>query len=286
MGRWRLSLPKLALVSLFSMLLTSTLFFIFFTPQSSHNLSFQVNQTDIPIPITLNPNTVALYLNFTDRYPCPYYSDRADFISPEVNRLAQFLRTFGVKIIFYTTSFPSTSVSGSIPVPEITTEHLSETSPGFQDFCIFEKFTDSPTWQNTAIHRNLLYSSSADLFVDSADQIVRLAIHRKLTHLMVAGMKCNLWIPSLFEKLKISGVNPIWIADLSDVAFYRKSQIDHFMTHLEAAARFRNWVSGRGYGVVNHWDVLNQQQPEIPKKVAFDGNWGAFFFDWYWATKV
>jgi hypothetical protein len=56
----------------------------------------------------LDPRQAALYLNVTDRYACPCYSDRADLIAPELNRVAQFLRTFGVTIILYTSALPPT----------------------------------------------------------------------------------------------------------------------------------------------------------------------------------
>jgi hypothetical protein len=43
---------------------------------------------------------MAFYVNVTDRYACPYYSDRVDHIAPELNRVLQFLRTFRMNVVF------------------------------------------------------------------------------------------------------------------------------------------------------------------------------------------
>jgi hypothetical protein len=162
----------------------------------------------------------------------------------------------------------------------VADEHLPETSPDFRDGCNFEEFTGTPTWGSGAIHHGVRYATRSDLFANSSDDAVRLAAHRGLTHVLVAGMRCNLWMPSFFEKLRRSGIRPLWVADLSDVAFYRRAQVGRFTTHTEATAHFANWLSEAGFATVSHWQLLNQADAG-QNRVVYDGNLNAFNFDWY-----
>jgi hypothetical protein len=182
-----------------------------------------------------------------------------------------------MNVVFFTSSHAQTPISGSIPVPEVSSNSIDDHSPGFDDRCIFDIFT----WSSTAIHRDLRYATGSDLFTDSEDHIVRLAVDRGWKYLIVSGMKCNLWVPSLFEKLKKSGIAPIWVSDLSDVAFYRPSQLTHFTTHRDAAISFEKWLLNQSFSIGNHWDLLDQDPPRSAKAVKFDGNMNAFLFDWY-----
>jgi hypothetical protein len=199
------------------------------------------NSLTHPIQITADPYRLALYLNYFNQYPCPYYSDRADLIGPEVNRVAQLMRSFGSKIIFHTKTVPPTATSTTIFIPDIADNHINETSPLLEDKCLFGDFERNPVFVNGSIHRALRYSTSADFFADTHDMAVKIASDLNIEYLVVAGMKCNLWLPAFFEQLKSVGIEPLYLYDLSDVAFFRATQREQ-MTHMSRLSRF----SGRG----------------------------------------
>jgi hypothetical protein len=94
-------------------------------------------------------------------------------------------------------------------------------------------------------------------------------------------MKCNLRVPSLFEKLKKSVITPIWLSDLSDVAFYRTSQLTHFTPNKDAAISFETFLLNQNFSIGNHWDLFDHDLPRSAKAIEFDGNMNAFLFDWY-----
>jgi hypothetical protein len=245
-------------------------------------LSFEINQS-APVQFTIDPAKLALYLDFFDRYPCPYYTDRADLIAPEINRLAQFLRSFGSKVVLRTATVLPTPVSEVADLKNFTDNHMDDTSPLFADKCLFDEFTEHPARSSGAVHHDIRYSTASDLFADSHRHAARLGVQLNVSHVLVAGMLCNLWVPSFFETLTAAGIVPMWLTDLSDVAFHRPSQVGRLKTHSEAITLFQEWLLGRGYATVDHWSILAHAHPPSPAAVALDGNKAAFHFDWYFA---
>lgn len=262
--------------------------------------------------LQLDPSKIGLYLNYHDTYSCPYYTDRVDLIAPEINRLAQFCRALGISIIFNSKTDEPTKID-----PQVKSEvdetvktrislHLQETSPLVQDKCLYEDFDANPTYSNGSIHHQILYSTSNDLFVsineynhdlnsDNFEQIdgsysknshidvVYLAKQKHLTHLIVGGMKCNMWMSPLFEQLKEVGIQPIYLYDLSDVVFLRSAQQEKIDTHLIALRHFWTWINKKYGMIVNHFDILDR--PFIPSSsgpnIYFDGNPNAYSFKEY-----
>ena len=226
--------------------------------------------------VSVDPKEILLYLNYGNAYACPYYSDRADLIAPEINRLAQFMRTFGAKVVFFTDAVEPTHVNGG--ELEARDNHLDETSPLLDDRCLFEDFDKAPAQKSAAIHREILYSLAGDAFVDEHWKVVRLAAELGAKYVIVAGMRCNYWVPALFEQLREAGMSPVYVNDLSDVAFYREAQKARLDTHVDALRHFWTWLVNHGYLLVNHFYLLDRNRAENPVAYKFDGNTDAYYF--------
>ena len=235
--------------------------------------------------ITLNPKKIGLYLNYHETYSCPYYTDRVDLIAPEINRVAQFCRLFGFTVIFYSLNdAPSNYNVNNDNIPKDPPLHLQETSPLVQDKCLYDDFEKNPAPENGSIHHDILYSTSYDLFVNKHINVVYLAIEKKLSHVIVGGMKCNMWLPPLFEQLRAAGIQPIYMYDLSDVVFFREAQIEKIDTHTNALQHFWKWIN-KEYGmIVNHFAILDRP-PTLnlnDQKITYDKNTEAYdFSDFY-----
>lgn len=264
--------------------------------------------------IIVNPQKIGLYFNYHNTYSCPYYTDRVDLIAPEINRISQFCLSFGMTVIFNSLSDVPTPINPSVKsqVDQLITSklplHLDETSPLVSDDCLYEEFNSNPIPLNGSIHHDILYSSKSDLFVavneyntidsqikndnfnnensyqyNSHINVVYLAKERGLTHLIVGGMKCNMWLPPLFEQLRAVGIQPIYLYDLSDVVFLRSAQSKVLDTHIIALRHFWKWVNKKYGMIVNHFDILDRALLAKPfeTNAKFDGNQDAFSFREY-----
>lgn len=282
-GRRHVWLIQLALVSL---VIGAILLMIprVLADRAAHSdaFAFWTNSTDFRGEVvSVPPSEIMLYLNYHDGYSCAYYSDRADLITPEINRVAQFMRAFGAKIAFFTDTVTPTKITVDFSVKDIVDNHMEETSPLFEDKCLFSDPQIPPPQASGDIHRDILYSTQGDFFVDEHSKAVPLAVQLGVKYVIVAGMKCNLWMPALFEQFRTAGLSPIYMYDLSDVAFYREAQKEKLDTHVEALKHFWTWIVGHGYRIVNHFFLLDRHPPRNPITYKFDGNQDAYYFKNY-----
>jgi hypothetical protein len=250
-------------------------------PPVAREFSFYANATDLKgVLITTDPSKLAFFFSYFGSYPCPYYSDRADLIAPEINRLAQFMRSFGSPIIFHTKTVPATRPQTSVSVPDIRDNHLNATSPLLEDKCLFGDFDKNPAPSNGSIHSALLYATNSDRFADSPATAARLAHDAGAEFLVVGGMKCNLWLPAFFEQLRAVKIEPIYLYDLSDVAFFRAAQKERVDTHNDALKLFWTWIAAAGFKIVNHFVFLDRLPMLRPAGAGtrFDGNKDAYYF--------
>lgn len=230
--------------------------------------------------IEIEPFNIGLFLNFHENYACPYYTDRADIICPEINRLAQVLRAFGSKIIFYTQEEMPFKTDSTNDNQYFDEQFLNETSPDLKDICLYSDYNEEPSIINTSIHHSILYSKESDIFVENYPSLIAVSKQFNITHLIVSGMHCNQWVPGLFQSLITAGVTPLYLYDLSDVTYSREAQIAHFTTHTEALKHFWVWIRDKYGYMINHFSLLDRDPPPSNKRkvVNFDGNQNAFFF--------
>ncbi|OHT07509.1 hypothetical protein TRFO_24255 [Tritrichomonas foetus] len=253
-----------------------------FSPPTSFTFDVNISSKQQE-KITVDPKKLGLYLNYHDTYSCPYYTDRVDLIAPEINRLAQFCRSFGITLIFNSLVEPPskfTKIKNLIENPPL---HLDETSPLVQDKCLYEDFDINPIYTNGTIHHEILYSTSSDLFVNNHSNSVHLAIEKGLTHIIVGGMKCNMWLPPLFEQFSSAGIQPIYLYDLSDVVFLRELQKEKLDTHMDALKHFWKWINKKYGMITNHFSLLDRptlRQP-LGRNTNFDRNVEAYLFKEY-----
>jgi hypothetical protein len=258
-------------------------------PPVPREFSFYANATEFKgILITTEPSKLAFFFSYFDSYPCPYYSDRADLIAPEINRLAQFMRSFGSPIIFHTKTIPHTPPRTRVPIPAVTENHLNVTSPLLQDKCLFGDFDRHPAPSNGSIHHALLYATNTDLFADSPTTAAKLALDLGAEFLVVGGMKCNQWLPAFFEQLRAVKIEPIYIYDLSDVAFFRAAQKEKVDTHNDALKLFWAWIAAAGFKIVNHFVFLDRLPMVRPVGAGgrFDGNKDAYYFKEFFDSRL
>lgn len=199
--------------------------------------------------IKIDTRRTFLFLNFFDSYDCAYYNDRSELIQYEVNRLAQFLRFFGVKVIFW--------INNSI-----------NSDRSVYDECLY----DHTVSENFNVHRGLLYSSKDDIFVSSVKDLIDLAKFYNIRHIFAAGMKADSWIPNLFYTLKNNMIIPIYISDLSDVVFSRKLQMPYVSSHVQAIENFNKVLYRNNYILLNHYTIIDRHITEKPNNINYDGN--------------
>ena len=259
--------------------------------EASSNFSFEYNTTSYSKQIlSENPKNIAIYLNYFDCYECPYYTDRADLIAPEINRMAQMMRAFNIPIIFHTKTVKESSilddVQNGIKIGEDL--HLEETSPLLDDKCLFNDYNDNPAQCNGSIHHDILYSTSTDYFVNSHEHAVDIILKLGVKYVITGGMRCNYWLPPFFEALKNNFVKPIYLYDLSDVAFFRAAQKKKLDTHTKALAHFWNWIMKNYGATVNHFSLIDRLIPKdnFGKKIKFDGNKDAYYFYEYFGVDL
>ena len=250
--------------------------------------------------LDINSKKVAIYLNYVDSYECPYYTDRADMIAPEINRVAQMMRAFGMPIIFYTHTVEESEALKEAPQVKHFMEmekekpkdqsilKLDQTSPLFEEKCLFSDFNDNPAPCDGTIHHDIKYSTKQDYFVTSHEHGVALAKKLGVDYVIVAGMECNFWLPPFFEALKNEGIKPIYMYDLSDVKYWRKTQVSKFPSHTDALVHFWNWVVNNYGAIVNHFSLIDRLMPkEIPyTDFEFDGNKNAYYFEEYFGKDL
>lgn len=251
--------------------------------------SFEVNYTSkARQPITVNPEKMVMYLDYFNSYKCPYYTDRADLICPEINRLAQFMRGFGTKIIFHTLTEKPTKTKSRTDFDMNIDLHLDETSPKLEDKCLYSDFNIKPAEENGSIHHDLKYSRNFDYFADTTETAAKIIEDLKVTHVIVGGMKCNYWLPRFIEHMKKIGVSLLYIYDLSDVVYFREAQVKVLDTHTKALSHFWNWVLKNGGAVVNHFSLLDRPIPKksLSKDIDFDGNLDSYYFYEYAGKEI
>ena len=251
--------------------------------------------------IQIDPKKTALYLNYFDSYECPYYTDRADLIAPEINRLAQMMRAFGMSVIFYTHTVPESDlIQNDIDGKEdekllminekpvdLSILKLDETSPKLEDKCLYTDYNNNPAPCNGTIHHDIKYSTKQDFFVSNHVHGVKLAKKLGIENLIVGGMRCNYWLPPFFEMLKNENIKTFYIWDLSDVAYFRASQLPKLDTHNKALAHFWTWVVKNYGATVNHFALIDRLVPKIPQKdFEFDGNPNAYYFYEYFGKDL
>jgi hypothetical protein len=276
-------------VILISIFTTYAILTRFHSPHESRSysvnpeFSFWANGTDFKGElVTINPPQLFFFFSYFDQYPCPYYADRADLIAPEINRLAQFMRSFGSKIIFHTKTVPRTTTATTVSIPAIADNHLSETSPLLDDKCLFDDYNEKPHPSNGSIHHDLLYATSTDFFADSPETALKIALEQKAQIIVTGGMKCNQWLPSFFEQAKAVGIEPLYLYDLSDVAYFRAAQQSKLETHVDALKFFWGWLVKKGCKIVNHFYLLDREPKFAPfANFKFDGNTAAYYFKDY-----
>lgn len=255
--------------------------FKFATRNSPFYLEINTSSKEMAIELC-DISNFGLYLNFQESYSCPYYSDRADLIVPEINRVAQFLRSYGSKIIFYDEtkqekkflSRPYSKTDDNDP------QDLKITSPYFVDKCLFSDFDVLPFQTNYSIHHGILYSSKFDHFLTSHYDLIDLAKALNLTHILMAGMRVNLWMTDLIKKLKKFNIEPLYLWDLNDVAYYKKTQNKVFETHVDAQKAYINYLINNSVRLVNHFSILDRPYLDQPymADTIFDGNSNAYYF--------
>ena len=268
---------------------------------SSRHDPFYLEINSSMLSMTKKPYDIkkfGLYLNYQEQYSCPYYTDRADMIAPEINRLAQFLRSFGSPIIFYVDANAITfdfsdqyddidfdqkpsPYNSEIDISE--KQHLNETSPKFKDLCLFKDFDSAPLQPNYSVHHSIKYSTSSDYFISNHNDLIKKAKELKLSHVFLVGIRSNLWMTSLIENLQQSGIEPLYLWDLGDVAFSKETQSDVFETHNIAREHYLNYLIKHGVRIVNHYAILDRKYLDKPygKDIDFDGNHDAYYFSHY-----
>lgn len=228
--------------------------------------------------IELNPNETALYLNYFDTYPCPYYSDRADLIAPEINRLAQMMRSYGMKVIFFTQKEKPSEIKSDVKLLETEDLELENTSPKLEDKCLYADYDTKPAESDGSIHHDIMFSTTSDYFVSKHDDGVKLASQLGVKYLIVGGMRCNYWLLPFFRKLANLNIQPVYIYDLSDVAYYRAAQKKVLDTHTKALIHFWTLIVKEFKMAVNHFALIDRLYAKDPPVVKFDGNLKAYYF--------
>lgn len=229
--------------------------------------------------ISAKAQEIAMYVDVASGYPCPYYLDRADLVAPELNRVAQFMRSFGSKIIFQTGKVAPSKVKVNRDIPVVTDNHLDETSPLLEDRCLFDDYNKDPAPVDTAIHHAFMYSSQEDYFVNERENAIRLALDAGAKYLIVCGMNCNQWLPAFFEQARSVGLQPLYLYDISDVTYFRATQGKKLETHVAAIEHFYHWLIKQGYLIVNHFMLIDRHPiGKSPYEYHFDGNMQAHYF--------
>ena len=123
-----------------------------------------------------------------------------------------------------------------------------------------------------------MFSSKSDYFVKDHNDGVKLAHQLGIKYLIVGGMRCNYWLLPFFRNLKLNNIQPIYIYDLSDVAYFREAQVKQLDTHTKALIHFWTIIVNEFKMAVNHFALIDRASNRNPPVIKFDGNLQAYYF--------
>ena len=239
--------------------------------QNPNAISIQVNKCIINLlvnktkketqELSINSKNLGLFLYYPQTFPCPYYNDREDLIIPEVNRIAQYLRSIGSTVIFKTNFTQNVDIKQNFEIINQNDEWESFLNVSLnltENYCLFSKFTKKPLDSDESIHKNILVSSSSDIFLNNFQDLVFYCIDKKITHILLAGMHSNKWMPLLLQQLIKNNIIPIVIDDIIDVKYSYLSQYSIFPTHNDAIQNFISFILSKNILIINHFDILCQ----------------------------
>lgn len=232
--------------------------------------------------LNFNSQDVGFYVDLFDSYECTYQTDRADILSTETNRMLQYMRTFGSKIIFHSLKNEESKarITDQKEIEE-KYDYLNDTAPLFKDICVFDRKITNPADSEGKIHHNILYSTINDYFAKDLQSVVKIAQSLKLSTIFVSGVRVNLWLPTLFDMMKSTHITPIYIYDFSDVAFDWESQHTAINSHKHANKFFAEWMLNHSYLSINHFEFYNLKPVDTKyyQNIQYDGNKKARFFN-------
>lgn len=250
--------------------------FVIKRTKSNCEISFFINKSRLyEETITVKSKSIALLLYFPDSFPCPYDTDREELIIPEINKLAQYMRSIGSKVIFKTSMKKNVIVNNHIELKNIDEWNSSTLLNNYsKKSCLFSGFEKKTLEFNETVHHGILSSSNWDAYVNKFEDAVRYAYNINASYVLLCGMSSNEWMPIMAQQLNEKGIKPLIISDLTDVSYSHKTQVSIFPTHNSAIDYFIDFMYSKGVMTVNHYEILcNFLSAQcIPIKHVFDTN--------------
>ena len=207
--------------------------------------------------LMIKSSNLALLLYYPQSFPCPYFNDREELILPEVNRVAQYLRSIGSVIIFKTNSTKNIEINEHFNQIDEWDTHKNLMFQNNSKSCFFKGFDKKPMPFNEEIHQKILLSSGIDVLIQNFNDAVSVCHQKKVKFLLIAGMHSNEWAPFLIQILEKEEITPIFIHDISDVSYSHFIQRTIFPTHNDAIYHFNSFLVSKNVRMINHFDILS-----------------------------
>ena len=211
----------------------------------------------------LRSNETLFYVDAWRSHWCPYYNDRAFFLTPRINEMLHLARSRGFRAFHLHWKGHETRVDGYLRKRARNYSELGETAavrdswvdnghenskyiPGFKDACILSEYQrfnktrcqkPNPT---ISVARN-------DLVAFNFKSVANIAHHFGIRTVVVMGMHTNMCIRSAAMYLGLVNITVVYVRDLLDSCYWYKGQKKHGVTN-----HSRMNAVAYGYSIMNH----------------------------------
>jgi nicotinamidase-related amidase len=217
-------------------------------PAAAQNLNVSVfrrleNGELVTSEISLNTSDTLFYVDFWRAHWCPYYNDRAFFLTPRLNEILHLARSRGFRA-FHLHWKPHESkldkelraeaeeraAKGETEIIRVTwtdnTKNNSKYIPGFQDRCMLPGYERFGPTRNQKPHPSISVSKS-DSVAFNFKSIANIAHFLNISTVILMGIHTNLCIRSAAMYLALVNISVGYVEDLLDAGFYFPGQKKH-----------------------------------------------------------
>jgi hypothetical protein len=241
--------------------------------------------------ITLNTNDTLFYVDAWRSHWCPYYNDRAFYLTPRINEILHLARSRGFQAFHLhwkpheenldeslRETAKKNSDRGETPVIRDTwtdnTANNSRYIPGFEDRCMFPKYERFGPTRDQKPHPTISVADS-DVLAFNFKSIANIANFLKMKTVILMGMHTNLCIRSAAMYLALVNISVGYVGDLLDSGYYYPGQKKHGVkSHSKMNEVAYNYaIKTHGWGI-GGFDLMHALK-KMPA-VAHEPNWAMY----------
>jgi hypothetical protein len=248
--------------------------------------------------LTLPTNDTLFYVDAWRAHWCPYYNDRAFYLTPRINEVLHLARSRGFQTFHLHWKPHEADLDATLRATAKQNADTGETQiirdtwtdngvnnsryiPGFEDRCMYPKYERFGPTRDQKPHPTISVAES-DYVAFNFKSIANIANFLKARTVILMGMHTNLCIRSAAMYLALVNISVGYVDDLLDAGFYYPGQKKHGVTSHAKMNRvtYDYAITIHGWGIAG-FDLMRalRKMPAVakePKWVMYEGEAAPF----------